>query len=439
MLNFSGLIPNQDSARELGSSRDSLLRSPSLFQSPTTEKQNLDMIRKTLSHMKCSDASIYELADFIQEKNLTQDSLVSELQKTMNTPLYRYITSKFHRNLSLDKRHLYQSALICALECQFPNENTEIIKEVKNQSDFKDKINLYLIRDKLSSLEGESEQSIHAFADFIREKELTRESIVSELDQTINPSENSRVSFKFMKKLSVGQKKAYQCALLCALGVQFPLYGTHVTVNVKNQPDFSVFNDYIGLYIIYEKLNSINCVTDRTMYELATMIQMKRLTQESLLRELEKTLNPGCDLSEEKNNVYQSALVCALEVQFPNENTEIINEVKNQSNFKDKINLYLIRDKLSTIEVESEQSIHAFADFIREKELACESIKSELDQTINPNKNSRVSSKFIKNLSGDQKTVYQCALLCALEFQFPDEELNYLELITTKKYGRFLI
>jgi hypothetical protein len=224
---------------------------------------------------------------------------------------------------------------------------------------------------------------------------------------------------------------------LCALGVQFPLYGTHVTVNVKNQPDFSVFNDYIGLYIIYEKLNSINCVTDRTMYELATMIQMKRLTQESLLRELEKTLNPGCDLSEEKNNVYQSALVCALEVQFPNENTEIINEVKNQSNFKDKINLYLIRDKLSTIEVESEQSIHAFADFIREKELACESIKSELDQTINPNKNSRVSSKFIKNLSGDQKTAYQCALLCALEFQFPDEELNYLELITLEQFGRF--
>jgi len=115
---------------------------------------------------------------------------------------------------------------------------------------FKDIINLYLIRNNLSNIDRISKDSIYTFADFIREKELTtRESFVSELEKTIHPNDNSFLGSKSMKELSGDKKMAYQCALLCALGVQFFRYGTDITEKVKIQPDFKGFNNILKEYI----------------------------------------------------------------------------------------------------------------------------------------------------------------------------------------------
>ena len=70
----------------------------------------------------------------------------------------------------------------------------------------------------------------------------TRESFVSELEKTINPNDNSFLGSESMKELSGDKKMAYQCALLCALGVQFFRYGTEITEKVKIQPDFKSLN-----------------------------------------------------------------------------------------------------------------------------------------------------------------------------------------------------
>jgi hypothetical protein len=241
LLRYS-IVPYYDEVRPTG-------QVTPLRQTPPTNEQKLAQIRATLGRMGCNDQSIYELADLISEIMLPQELLQEELQKTMNPPMYQRIFLNFSRDLqqrSLDKKDVYQCALVCALEVKFPNQNTEVINQVIKTPNFKDIINLYLIRHKISSIDTISKDSIYTFADFIREKNLTRKSIVSELEKTIEPNDNSFFRSDFITKSSGDKKMAYQCALLCALGVQFFRYATHITVIVKEHTDFKSFNNTLN-------------------------------------------------------------------------------------------------------------------------------------------------------------------------------------------------
>ena len=98
-------------------------------------------------------------------------------------------------------------------------------------------------------------------------------------------------------------------------------------------------------------LHRMDC-NDQSIYELADLISLNDLPQVVLQEELQKAMNPSMyqhisrnfsrnpqQRSLDKEGVYQCALVCALEVKFPNQHTEVINQVKKQANFKDIINL----------------------------------------------------------------------------------------------------
>ena len=193
------------SARELPLVREPLLSEPSPSQSPSTvrsrdmsfqglvptgreqsflqitpkQKQDLDNIRKLLNSMDCkSDKSIYELADAIVLRGLPKDSLQKELKKTMNQGCDSIEEVDFMISLLDEKKNVYQCALISALESQFPNENTEIINEVKNQLTVENKTNFYLALSKWEKDEiqqGNTQENVKTVVERIKKAIETQE------------------------------------------------------------------------------------------------------------------------------------------------------------------------------------------------------------------------------------------------------------------------
>ena len=116
-----------------------------LSRSADEESSVLDTIREKVTPN--IDESMLELADFIQNSELTVDMLLRELNqtKTLNTSNQQGVPNGFiEKTLSAEEERVYHCFLRIALEVKFPGQNNEINSQVNDQIDFIDKIKFYI-------------------------------------------------------------------------------------------------------------------------------------------------------------------------------------------------------------------------------------------------------------------------------------------------------